>query len=393
MTNTKKISGVASLLLVFAMSFFANPFSGAQAQLQGTGTANPQCYAFNINLARGSRGQDVYNLQTVLMRENLLYIAQPTSYFGALTYNALVAFQEKYAAEVLAPIGLSRGTGYAGVLTRAKLNALYGCGGIVPPVPGPFPAISGISGPSTLVAGQTGSWTINVTNPTNLPLSYSVIWGDEMVPLPMMNNSSGSLNYGQTTTFTHVYASAGTYNPIFYVRNNLGNTVSSSISVHVTNTNSAPVIHYLQPNSGRVGSMVAIFGTGFTPTGNRIVFGNLGVENNPNYNLNSYDGRTIVFMVPSTNYLTCWYSNPACMAAAYQTQPGVYPVSVINANGQSSSVSFTVTSASCTPNWQCGWQACVNGYQSMGPLDTNYCGTPYQGTPAIACPAIARVCQ
>ena len=99
----------------------------------------------------------------------------------------------------------------------------------------------------------------------------------------------------------------------------------------------------LQPKSGPIGAIVTIRGKGFTATGNKVKFGNLGSEDNPAYNLTSPDGRTIAFTVPAGNYLSCWFTVPTCSAPAIRTQPGNYGVSVINANGTSNEVPFTVT--------------------------------------------------
>lgn len=49
-------------------------------------------------------------------------------------------------------------------------------------------------------------------------------------------------------------------------------------------------------------------------------------------------------------------------------------------------------SIACTPNWQCGWEACNNGYQGMTAVDSNNCGLPSTNV-KIACPALARVCK
>jgi peptidoglycan hydrolase-like protein with peptidoglycan-binding domain len=59
-----------------------------------------------------SQGQDVYP-------EGLV-----TGNFLSLTQQAVIRFQERYAAEILAPLGLERGTGYVGQMTRTKLNEI-----------------------------------------------------------------------------------------------------------------------------------------------------------------------------------------------------------------------------------------------------------------------------
>lgn len=49
-----------------------------------------------------------------------------TEFFGMLTLKAVIKFQEKYAAEILFPLGLTKGTGFVGPATLKKINELTG---------------------------------------------------------------------------------------------------------------------------------------------------------------------------------------------------------------------------------------------------------------------------
>jgi hypothetical protein len=87
------------------------------------------CHDFNTDFWYGNSGSEVEALQIALEKEGFTIDISEKSrkFFGSTTLSALVGFQEKYASEILSPLGLLTGTGYVGVNTRAKLNILYGC--------------------------------------------------------------------------------------------------------------------------------------------------------------------------------------------------------------------------------------------------------------------------
>ena len=89
-------------------------------------------FVFRQNLGIGSVGPEVLELQRALNRNSETVVSvsgpgspgQETSYFGKATHQAVIKFQEKYMLEILSPLGLSQGTGYAGKSTRAKINQM-----------------------------------------------------------------------------------------------------------------------------------------------------------------------------------------------------------------------------------------------------------------------------
>jgi hypothetical protein len=108
-----------------------------QAQIdQAQGDTTKWCHTFNTNLGIGNKSSEVISLSQALSKENIpgfVYTGGDVADFDEEMASAVSAFQQKYTSEILTPSGLKYPTGFVGKSTRAKLNALYGCGTVVPP--------------------------------------------------------------------------------------------------------------------------------------------------------------------------------------------------------------------------------------------------------------------
>ena len=116
------------LAQIAALTAQLNALKGASTS---TGV-NLSGVSFSRNLSQGATGEDVRNLQKVLNLKAETQVAVSgagspggeTTFFGPATKAAVTKFQDFYASDILAPLGLSKGTGFVGASTRAKLDAV-----------------------------------------------------------------------------------------------------------------------------------------------------------------------------------------------------------------------------------------------------------------------------
>jgi PKD repeat protein len=112
-----------------------------------------------------------------------------------------------------------------------------------------MPSISGISAPTVLKVGETGTWSVKAKDPQNGSLSYAVDWGE----ISTTAAARAETAFVQTSTFSHAYANPGTYTVKFTVTNEAGLSATSTVTVHVTGkaTPAAPVVSDVTAVSNR----------------------------------------------------------------------------------------------------------------------------------------------
>jgi len=97
------------------------------------------------------------------------------------------------------------------------------------------PVITGLEGPSIVVAGENATVTVKAYDPKNGSLSYSVNWGDDTEAATALKVASEP--FVQSATLSHVYDKSGTYTATFTVQNEAGYKASSEKTIRVVDIN------------------------------------------------------------------------------------------------------------------------------------------------------------
>lgn len=253
---------------------------------------------FSRTLYVGAHGEDVRELQRFLNIDTETVVAETgagshgneTNYFGNATKRALIKFQEKYRTEVLAPVGLTFGTGVLGEKTRHKINKLLKStqseitakikiepelsiakGEVILMFPSQY------SGrPGTMIALSGAGFTAT-DNTIYFGNNYTV-------------TKASSWN-GQSITFKVPNIPKGIYSLV--VKNARGDSNKGTFFIVTDGITPEPQIDSVLPEISTRGGAVVIKGSGFLHNGNIIQYG-AGVIKN----VSSVDGISLSFSIP-----------------------------------------------------------------------------------------------
>lgn len=320
------------------------------------------CIAYK-GLTFGARGTQVFALQQAMGSE---LGSTPTGYYGVLT-KALWARRCNpetppavcTAMAVVCPAGSHAG----GTCNQQCIPDQITYSTIT---------ISSFSGPSVLTVGQQGTWSVSASDSHNRQLSYKVVWGDEQ----LRDAYSQILEYAaqsitQQTTFTHVYAQAGTYTVVITVSNTAGEVARATATVRVEGGATVCTQEYAPVCGLRSWSCDASQGASCNAPSREALlttYGNLCALNAA--------GATYVRNGACPTTPMCWAPSRETMVDAHQEVPfgeGERTTTILSSLGQQ-----TITDA---------YYACRNGqwkieggYPTANTTANTTCNTGYGGT-------------
>jgi len=275
------------VLLSFLLVFLMAPFFFAQD------TVSAAKFFFLRNLRVGDSGKDVFELQKILNADPLTQVAplgigspgNETAFFGNLTKNAVIKYQNFHVSSILDPAGISSGNGYVGQLTRNTLNN------------------------STLLTQSQDASLATVDTINNVD-TYTVR-PEEKIDI-----------YQKDKQYEDIQAQI-----VAKINNAIKNRLpAGDLQLdEIKSINNNVAITELSVNIGRVGDVVTINGLGFTSINNNVYIGNTYIIRNL-----PVQAGTISFKVPPI-------------------PSGRYDIVIKNNNGISNSTFFIISSVAMIP--------------------------------------------
>lgn len=263
-----------------------------------------------MSLRVGDRGVGVKLLQQKLNSNTATQISESgpgskgneTEYFGELTKQAVMRFQELHRSEILVKSGLTAPTGFVGPATLAVLNKNQS-------------SIELSTTPSPLLGSQNTQASPAPTTSSKKvilyrSLNYQVAPGETVTFSGYGFDRTNNTVYVGTSVIPKVPSGDGTQLSFtlpstielgvhnIWVENSFGSSKEGvKIQIMVTrDPKSAPEVFSVSPQFPSLeGGVITITGTNFTPSGNSL-YSSLGVIEN----LPSPDGKTIA--VPLKNF-------------------------------------------------------------------------------------------
>jgi hypothetical protein len=168
----------------------------------GGGSSPAFCYNWSTNFGTDSSGPHVQALAQAMVKEGITTQDRVHASYDQEVASWVSGFQQKYFDEILAPVGLKYGTGYAGPSTRQKLNALYGCNGN--PVTSPIPPIAVPGSRPTFCKLLDQNFTVGSTNADVEELQTGLI--SNGIDIPAISKGQTKGYYGTQTREAQIRA-------------------------------------------------------------------------------------------------------------------------------------------------------------------------------------------